>query len=78
MTTITVWSRKQNLHQGPEVSLAKVRIKPMLITNFFLEGDKPDVVNTAYGPEVQIMNSEFYIQVLERLVKQILKVSSQF
>lgn len=40
--------------------------------------DKPGVINKAYKPEVQIMNSEFYIQVLERLMEQTLKVSSQF
>lgn len=77
MTTIRAWSKKQNLHQGPKVLLAKVRIKPMLIT-FFLECNTPGVINKAYDPELQIMNSEFYIQVLERLVKQILEVSSQF
>ena len=78
MTTIRAWSRKQNLHQGSKVSRAKVRIKPILITFFGGEGDKPGVINKPYDPEVQIMNSEFYIQVLERLVKQTLKVSSQF
>jgi hypothetical protein len=78
MTTIRACSRKQNLHQCPKVSFAKVRIKPMLITFLGGEGEKPGVVNKANGPEVHIMNSEFYIQVLERLVKQIFKVSSQF
>ena len=78
MTTIRAWSRKQNLHQGSKVSRAKVRIKPILITFLGGEGDKPGVINKPYDPEVQIMNSEFYIQVLERLVKQTLKVSSQF
>jgi hypothetical protein len=41
-------------------------------------GDKPDVIIKAYEPEVQIMNSEFYKQVLERLMKHTLKVGSQF
>jgi hypothetical protein len=87
MTTIRAWSRKQNHHQGPKVSLAKVKNQTH-VGHFFLFSflffSFPSFplggggIDKAYEPEGQITNGEFYIQVLDKLLKQILKVSSQF
>jgi hypothetical protein len=63
----------QSHHQGPN-RLEKFKIKTMLIKYF----DKQGVIHKQFVPEGQAVNSDFYVEVIRRLLKRISWVRPQF
>jgi hypothetical protein len=57
-----------------KVLLQKSKIKTMLITFFYKQG----VIHKELVPEGQTVDSDFYVEVIERLLKRISRVRRKF
>ena len=60
----------QNSPKPKKLLFQKSRVKMMLIVFFDAEG----IINREFAPEGQEVNAEFYVGVLDRLLKRIRRV----